>query len=86
MSGTEIRELVETVVCSIVDEIDSVEIAEIEQDGGILYEVTVSKSDVGKLIGKGGRVASALRTLVKASGAKHKEKVFFNVINTPAPE
>lgn len=80
---SEIKDLVETMVVSIVDEVDKVKITEEVTDSGILYEITVAKDDVGKLIGKGGRVASALRTVAKASGAKNGVRVLINVMNKP---
>lgn len=80
---SEVSVLVEQIVSSIVDEVEKIEIVEVEQPNGLLYEITVSKEDIGKLIGKEGRVASALRTIVKASGAKHGVKVLVNVMNTP---
>jgi predicted RNA-binding protein YlqC (UPF0109 family) len=79
----QIRSLIETVVRSIVDETDEVQITEEVSEQGILYEISVSKDDVGKLIGKGGRVASALRTIAKASGAKNGVRVLTNVMNKP---
>lgn len=79
----EIKELIEIIVGSIVDNVDNVKIYEEITDDGILYEITVSKEDVGKLIGKKGRVASALRTIAKASGAKNGVRVIINVMNKP---
>ena len=80
---TQIKELVETMVRSIVDESEQIQVTEEVSEQGILYEITVSKEDVGKLIGKGGRVASALRTVAKASGAKNGVRVLVNVMNKP---
>lgn len=79
----EVKSLVEKIVLSIVDETDKVQITEEDSENGILYEITVAKDDVGKLIGKGGRVASALRTIAKASGAKNGVRVLINVMNKP---
>ena len=79
----EIRDLVETMVRSIVDDSKNIQITEEASEESILYEITVSRDDVGKLIGKGGRVASALRTISKASGAKHGTRVQINVMNKP---
>ena len=78
-----IRELIEGIVMSIVDDIDSVEIVDEETDSGLLFTITVGKDDVGKLIGKEGRVASALRTVAKAAGAKQGQRVLVNVNNKP---
>lgn len=77
------RELVDSIVFSIVDDVDNAEIIEEEIDGCTLFTITVSKDDVGKLIGKEGRVASALRTIAKASGAKRGQRVLVNVNNKP---
>ena len=82
----EIKDLVLTMVNSIVDETGKVKITEEISDQGILFEISVSKEDVGKLIGKGGRVASALRTIAKASGAKNGVRVLINVMNKPLEE
>lgn len=79
----EIKVLVETMVKSIVDDVQNVKITEEQSEKGVLYEITVAKDDVGKLIGKGGRVASALRTISKASGAKNGVRVLINVMNKP---
>ena len=78
-----VTELIQTVVESIVDDPHNVEITHETTDNGILYEITVSRDDVGKLIGKGGRVASALRTVAKACGAKNGVRVLVNVMNKP---
>ena len=77
-----IRELVEDIVSSIVDSPDKISITEDVSEKGTLYEITVAKDDVGKLIGKEGRVATALRTVVKAAAAKQGVKVLVNVVNT----
>jgi uncharacterized protein len=79
----EIKQLVETMVRSIVDDVQNVKLTEEVSEKGVLYEITVAKDDVGKLIGKGGRVASAIRTVAKASGAKHQVRVLINVMNKP---
>lgn len=80
---SEIKELIETMVLSIIDEEERFQITEEKTDSGFLYEITVSKDDVGKLIGRGGRVASSLRTVAKACGAKHGIRVFINVMKKP---
>jgi len=71
-------------VCSIVDDEASVEVVEQLSEGGVLLEVRVGKDDVGKVIGKKGRIANSIRTLMKAAGAKRSVKVMVNVFNTPA--
>lgn len=78
-----IKELISHMVCSIVDLPEQVLIIEQDSESGVLYEVTVAKEDVGKIIGKKGRIASALRTVSKAAGAKQGVRVMFNVMNKP---
>ena len=79
----EILNLVKTVVNSIIDEPEKSSITQSETEKGLLIEVKVAKDDVGKIIGKKGRVASALRTIAKASGAKLGQRVMINVYNKP---
>jgi hypothetical protein len=79
-----IEELIRTMVTSIVDDEASVSVAEGETDKeGVLFEVKVGKDDVGKVIGKQGRVANAIRTVAKASGAKAGVRIMVNVFNKP---
>jgi hypothetical protein len=79
-----IESLIKTMVTGIVDDEASVSVAQVETDReGILYEVKVGKEDVGKVIGKQGRVANAIRTVAKASGAKHGVRIMVNVFNKP---
>ena len=84
------KQLVETLICSIVDDTENILIEEsiIDFKDASLYKytVTVSKDDVGKLIGKGGRSASAIRAVLKAAGAKKGVKVSINIMNTPLEE
>ena len=79
-----IETLIKTMVTSIVDDEESVSVAETETDKeGRLFEVKVGKDDVGKVIGKQGRIANAIRTVAKAAGAKNKERIMVNVFNKP---
>ncbi len=78
-----LSKLVESIVFSIVDDTENVLIEEEEAGGGILFRITVSKEDTGKLIGKKGRVAEALRTVTKAAGAKQGVRVLVNVMKEP---
>lgn len=81
----DIVNLLSEMIKSIVDNSSRVQITEQETDKGFLYEISVDKEDVGKIIGKEGRVASAIRTVAKAAGAKRGVRVLINVINTPLP-
>tara|TARA_B100000700_G_scaffold305560_1_gene379678 strand:- start:382 stop:636 length:255 start_codon:yes stop_codon:yes gene_type:complete len=80
----QVEELIKTMILGIVDDESSVSVAQAETDKeGILFEVKVGKDDVGKVIGKQGRVANAVRTVAKASGAKHGVRIMVNVFNKP---
>ena len=59
-------------VRALVDESDAVRVDEIEEDGDLVFEVTVAEDDLGRVIGRGGRVAKALRTVARA--AAHDER------------
>jgi len=81
---SDIQTLITTMVTSIVDDEESVNVAEAETDKeGRLFEVKVGKDDVGKVIGKQGRIANAIRTVAKAAGAKNGERIMVNVFNKP---
>jgi len=81
-----IEALIKTMVTSIVDDVDTVSVTEAESDKGRLFEVKVGKDDVGKVIGKQGRIANAIRTVAKAAAAKNGEKIMVNVFNKPLGE
>lgn len=74
------RELVEFVVCSLVDEPEKVSITEAKGERSVVYEVRVSPSDTGKIIGRQGRIAKALRTIVKAASAKSGTKAVIEIL------
>jgi hypothetical protein len=78
-----INTLIKTMVVSIVDNTEAVLVEESASEKGTLFEIKVAKDDVGKVIGKQGRIASALRTVAKAAGAKAGVRVMVNVFNKP---
>lgn len=69
------KEVLETVVKSLVSNQDAVSVKEIEGEQSIIFEVRVEESDMGKVIGKEGRVAKAIRTIIKALAAKEGKRV-----------
>ena len=73
------KELIEHVFLSLVDDPDAVTVAEVEQDGRVVYQVTVAPGDAGKVIGRGGRIISALRTLAKAAHTKSGERTHVEI-------
>ena len=74
------REFVESVIKQIVDSPNDVQVQEVKAERVILLEIRVAKEDMGKVIGKGGRVANALRTIVGAAAAKQKKRVMVEIL------
>ncbi len=74
------REMVEYIVKQIVDSPEEVKVQEIKAEKVILLEISVAKDDMGKVIGKGGRVANAIRVLVGAAAAKLKKRVMVEIL------
>lgn len=79
-----ISELIGTMIRAIVDDPAAVSVSEVSSPKGPLFEVKVGASDVGKIIGKQGRIANAIRTIAKAAGAKSNQRVMVNVLNKSA--
>jgi predicted RNA-binding protein YlqC (UPF0109 family) len=69
------------IVKELVDHPDDVEIEEVEDDQGVVLELRVHAEDVGKVIGKRGRTAKALRALVRAAGALDDEDVTVEILD-----
>ena len=74
------QNLIEYLVKALVDEPEQVSITEVPQDEATTYEVRVAPGDLGKVIGKQGRIANALRTVVKSVAMKDKRKVYVEII------
>jgi predicted RNA-binding protein YlqC (UPF0109 family) len=64
----------------LVSQPDEVRVSRAERDGAVVLELRVAADDLGKVIGKGGRIARALRTLVRASGAKTGERRLLEIV------
>ncbi len=76
------RELLEYLTKAIVDRPDKVKIEEFEEDSGTLVlELSVDDDDYGQIIGRGGRTASAIRTVVKAAGARQDKRVLIDIVD-----
>lgn len=78
-----IESLLMSILKSVVDFPEQITIEKSDTEKGILFEIKVAKGDVGKVIGKQGRVASSIRTIIKAAGAKNGQRVMLNVFNKP---
>jgi predicted RNA-binding protein YlqC (UPF0109 family) len=73
-------ELVEFLVRSIVEQPDEVAIEEFEDDGELVLEVKVADEDLGRVIGREGRVAKAIRTIARAAGARDDRRVSVDIV------
>ncbi|MCF6466401.1 KH domain-containing protein [Clostridium sp. Cult2] len=73
-------ELVEIIAKALVDNPDEVEVNEIEGTQSVIIELKVSEEDMGKVIGKQGRIAKAIRTVVKAAAIKENKRVVVEII------
>lgn len=74
------KELVEYVARSLVDDPDAVRVEEIRDRDGIVLELHVAEDDMGKVIGRNGSVAKALRTLLKVTAARNGEPVSLEIV------
>ena len=74
------KELVEVIAKSLVDYPDEVVVTETENEKAIVLELRVAQSDMGKVIGKQGRIANAIRAVVKAAASKEEKKVIVEII------
>ena len=74
------RELVEFLARALVEDPDSVQVEEVEENGDLVLEVTVGPDDLGRLIGQGGRVANAIRTVTQAASTGSDKRVLVEFI------
>ncbi len=73
------RELVETIAKALVDNPDEVKVTEVEGDGILEIKLQVAPGDMGRVIGRGGKIAKAIRAVVKAASSKDDRKVFVDI-------
>ncbi|WP_084115105.1 KH domain-containing protein [Clostridium acidisoli] len=74
------KQLLETIVKALVDNPEMVKVNEITGEASIILELRVSPDDMGKVIGKQGRIAKAIRTVVKAAAIKENKRVVVEII------
>jgi uncharacterized protein len=76
------KELLEYLARALVDEPDAVDVEQFEEeDGTVVLELSVADDDYGKVIGRGGRTAAALRTVVKAAAVKENRRVLVDIVD-----
>ena len=74
------KELVEVIAKALVENPDQVVVTEKEDSGAIVIELKVAPQDMGKVIGKQGRIAKAIRSVVKAASAKETKRVLVDIV------
>ena len=74
------KELVEVIASALVDSPEDVVVTETEDEKQIVLNLTVAPEDMGKVIGKQGRIAKAIRSVVKAAAAKEERKVIVEIV------
>ncbi|MDE6182441.1 MAG: KH domain-containing protein [Eubacteriales bacterium] len=74
------KDLLETIVKNLVDNVNAISINEIQEEDTTILELTVATEDVGKVIGKQGRIAKAIRTVVKAAASYENKKVVVKIM------
>jgi uncharacterized protein len=74
-------ELLEFLVKALVEEPEAVVVEELEEDGDLVYEITVADGDLGRVIGKGGRVANAIRAIAKAAAVRIDRRVIVDILD-----
>ena len=73
-------ELLAHLARQLVDEPDAVQVEEVQREGATVLQLRVAKDDVGKVIGRQGRIARALRAIVRASGARTHRRVVLEIL------
>ena len=74
------KEILETIICNLVDNKEAVEIKELEGEKSVVFEVKVAEEDMGKIIGKQGKLAKSIRTVMKAVAGREQKRVTIEFI------
>jgi predicted RNA-binding protein YlqC (UPF0109 family) len=80
-AGPDIKAWVEAIGRDLVDRSEAVEVSTFEEDGVTVFELTVDRSELGRVIGRQGRTAEAIRTLLEAAGARHGAYYDFEIVD-----
>ncbi len=80
MPVEQMKELVTYIAKSLVDEPKAVEVTAVEEDRAVVFELAVDPTDLGKVIGKDGRTARAIRTLLAATSAKLRKRAILEIL------
>ena len=74
------KELIEYIARSLVDQPDQVKVTQVEGEQSVIFELQVAQEDMGKIIGKEGRIANAIRTLLKVAAAREGKRAVLEII------
>ena len=74
------RELLEVIAKRLVDNPEAVSVTELPAEKGVVLELRVAQADMGKVIGKQGRIAKAIRTVVSAAAARENKKYYVEIV------
>ena len=74
------KELIEYIARSLVDHPESVKVTQVEGEQSVIFELQVAQEDMGKIIGKEGRIANAIRTLLKVAAAREGKRAVLEII------
>ena len=74
-------ELLEFLVKALVEEPEAVVVEELEEEGDLVYEISVAEGDLGRVIGKNGRIANAIRTIAKAAAVRIDRRVVVDILD-----
>lgn len=75
------KEIIETIILNLVDNKDAVQVNEVQGEKSIVFEVKVANEDMGRVIGRQGRLAKSIRTVAKSIGARENKKVSVEFID-----
>jgi predicted RNA-binding protein YlqC (UPF0109 family) len=74
------KELIETIVKALVDHPEEVRVTEVADDRTITYQLSVHSDDMGKVIGKQGRIAKSIRTVVSAASSSESKRIHLDIV------
>ena len=81
-----LKALVEYIARSLVDDADRVDVNEIEGEKATILELRVAEDDLGKIIGRHGRTAKAMRTVINAAATKEQKRAFLEILEGERPQ
>jgi len=75
-----VKDLIESIAKQLVDDPSQVSVSEIEEGGRVRIELKVAKEDMGRVIGKGGRVANSIRVLLRVAAAREGKRAILDIV------